>query len=252
LGVRWVVMRGDSIGGSGGTADVLAPPKPRLRERRSTQDRGAPPPAPPDDGDGGGGDGWFDHSDEEGREPESDASPSGPSNGAATFALTLMMVGITTLFLVFIASWLLLRRHEPDPMRSSPLVPPGALWLSTVVLFASSMTIEMGTRRPRLTRRWLSISVALGVAFLASQSWLWWLLVDGGLVPSSGGYGAIFFALTGLHGVHAACGIGAMLVARRRLASATLQPESLRLCATYWHFMGVLWLVIFGVLYFLR
>ena len=74
-------------------------------------------------------------------------------------------------------------------------------------------------------------------------------------MPSSNGYGAIFYSLTGLHALHIAGGIvylGALLVRLTRTESSPLPYNAVRLCSIYWHFMGVIWLVVFSVLYFPR
>jgi len=216
---------------SGGTS-VLAPP----RKRR---ERGRDGPMPPIDGDDGGRGGDDSPPAEDGREPDP---------GVSRFALLLLMIGIGILFAVFLATWILLRRDEPDPTRSSPLVPPRALWLGTLVLVLSSLTLERSVRT-KAPRAWLAASLVLGLLFLISQGRLWWTLVHAGLVPASGAWGAIFFALTGLHGLHVAGGLVAMAATLRRSKRAT--RESRRLCATYWHFMGVLWIAIFLALTFL-
>jgi cytochrome c oxidase subunit 3 len=176
-------------------------------------------------------------------------APGWRPEGTGRFALVLAMIGITTLFLVFVAAWLLLRRNEPDAMRASPLVPPRALWTSTAILGLSSVLVELSVRaRSQHAGGWLVGGIASGLAFIAAQSFLWRELVREGLVPSSGAYGAIFFALTILHAAHVLVGLFALVVARGRLRRGVLRPGGLRLCATYWHFMGVLWLALFGVL----
>ena len=241
-------------GGNGGTS-VLAPPDVRPIGRRTRKrERRAPPPTPPGDfdGDSGNNGGAGEGADGSGSESF------GPTPvSAAPFALALAMVGITTLFAVFLGSWFLLRRHEPGATNAAELVPMSSLWFSTLLLFGSGATIECCVRssfaaRARRTHAWLARSVALGLSFLAAQAWLCVQLVDAGLVPSSGAYGAMFFVLIGLHAAHLMCGVGSMGVMLRRTRTGRVRPATLRLCASYWHFMGALWLVIFSALYFLR
>ncbi len=225
-----------------GGASVLSPPGRRRR-------RAEPPPPPEPPGDREGGDGSGDGG------ASRPVFPGGAPEGARLLGLVLALVGIATLFAVFLAAWLFLQRREPDAARASPLVPPNALWISTLVLAASSFTIERAARaRPRAAAvvRWLLASLLLGLSFLGAQATLWWILLRGGIVPSSGAYGAIFFALTGLHGLHVLGGLGCMAFATTRALGARLGPGTLRLCAIYWHFMGALWIVLFSVLYFVR
>ncbi len=239
-------------------ATVVAPTRPRVSgPARTRRERSTPPPPPPvDRGDGGGDGGGGEHGD--GPPPV----PDRPPPGAASFALGLAMIGISTLFLVLLAVWLLLRRNAPDPARSASFIPPNALWISTFVLLASSATVERAARIARGIRpvagavlRWLSWSLVLGFSFLGAQGYLWWSLIDLGLVPSSGAYGATFYALTGLHAVHVLGGLATMGGSMMRVGRDSgpfRRAGAIRLCATYWHFMGVVWLVLFATLYFLR
>jgi cytochrome c oxidase subunit 3 len=225
-------------------AGVLAPP---ARRRLRT---GPPlPPTPPDRG-GDGGDG-------RGGAP---VPPGGSPAGAPLLGLVLALAGIATLFSVFLAAWILLRRLEPDAARASALVPPRLLWISTSLLLASSLALERA-RRSRVHRaarwgrraaRWLLASLGLGLAFLLAQAVLWWHFLSAGIFPSTGAYGATFFALTGLHAAHVVFGIAWLGRASTRALRAGPDPAALRLLAIYWHFMGCLWLALFAALYFVR
>jgi cytochrome c oxidase subunit 3 len=230
---------------AGGTAAVLLAPR---RGRR--KERGLPPGVPPGDSDGGGGGGGGGGSGPAG---------AGGADGIGRFALTLALAGITTLFAVLIAVWLLLRRPAGDWRGSGAVGALDALWVSTACLLASSVAVELAARRVRggqderrSAQHWLATSVALGLGFLGAQAYLWLGLWRAGLVPSSSGYAAVFFALTGLHGLHVVGGLaflGALFLWLRRSASGV---PSVRLGALYWHFMGALWLVLFALLYFVR
>ncbi len=239
---------------SGGTS-VLAPPKPRIERYTEKRRRSGGPPSPPEPpGDHGGGRGGGDEGGHEDGD-EGHGFFAGPPPGAKHFALVLALAGIATLFAVFLAAWLFLRRREPDVSRASPLVPPNALWVSTLVLAASSATIAraaLALGHPRVVSRWLLASLLLGLGFLCAQALLWLTLIRQGVVPATGAYGAIFFALTGLHGLHVLGGLGCMAFAAARALRAHLEADTVRLCAVYWHFMGLLWIAIFAVLYFVR
>lgn len=235
-----------SFGFDGGPS-VLAP------RRKGERARPTPPHRPPGgsdrpgDGDGGG----------EGEGAQGDAA------GAGRFALGLAMAGIATLFLVLFAVWLFLRRRASDWPPPGPFRPPHALWISTFLLAASSAAVESAARVARAVReggrlaclRRLGASFLLGIAFLAAQIFLWRALWRSGLVPSASGYAAVFYALTGLHGLHVLGGLlfqGGLLLDLRRAGSFLARRHAARLCATYWHFMGAIWLVLFTLLYFVR
>lgn len=240
-----------SASGTGASA-VLEPPR-----RAWKKIRGAPPSGPPEDpGDGGGGGGGGDG-----------ARPAGEgAEGAGAFALALALTGITTLFAVLVAVWLFLRRPAPD-WHAAGTDALHALWVSTACLLASSVAVERGVRGLRASaagvvpedgapRRWLGMGFALGVAFLAAQICLWVLAWRAGIVPATSGYAAVFFALTGLHAMHVLGGLGILGVLTLRLGRGPRRAaealRSVRLGAVYWHFMGALWLVLFGLLYFVR
>ena len=237
---------GSAGSGGGGGTGVLLPPRTRSREDavELPADVGWPP-SPPDEedgsGDGGGG------GDGEGH-PRGD-----DSRDIAMFALRLALAGVTTLFVVFLGVWLLLRRGDPDA-GPDDFRPSGVIWFSTLALLASSATLQRSLERTRArgdrSRRWLSASLALGTAFLVAQGWMWFELYAEGRVPGTNGYGAIFYVLTGFHALHVLAGLAYLtwLLPSRR----PLRVDALRLGATYWHFMAGIWVVIFVVLYFVR
>lgn len=247
----------------GGGADVLDPPGRRGHVgAHGTQDTGGSGGhgGSGDSGDeggwGGGGGGRWDSEGWKGPEPEPRRQQA-PAD-APLFALSLGLMGISTLFLVFLGVWLMLRRSAVEWPPAGAPEPPRALWLSTLLLAASSGTMVRMTRAARAgdrggTGRWLGGSLVLGLAFLAVQVFLWIELARAGLLPSKSGYGAIFYGLTGLHGFHVLLGLGfaAWLAVQTRRAAA-LPRTALQLAATYWHFMGALWAVLFFVIYFLH
>lgn len=222
---------------AGGGPAVLAPERPRLQEReheRSTE-RHPPPPPRDGDGDGDGGDG--------GRFEGNGPADDGPRPDVYRFALALALGGIATLFAVFLAAWLFLGRNTPGERPHGILDQPIAIWSSTLALIASSLTLSRASGSAQ--RGMLTASLFLGVAFLVSQVFLWRSLVERGFVPSSGATMAAFYAVTGLHALHILGGLAAMARTLRRQAHGVDVRESIHLCATYWHFMGVVWVVIF-------
>lgn len=239
--------------GGGGVA-VLDPPKERARRRAQK------PPAPPDagggSGDGGGdGEGGAQPSREEPDDPFAHEDPT-----RAVFALGLVLAGVSTLFCVLLAAWVLMRsRSEGWPPPGAP-APPDSLWISSGLLLASSLALWRGQRslrneRRRACARDAAISALLGVAFLVAQVLLWRGLATRGLVPSSNGYGTIFYSLTAVHSLHVV--VGVLLLVRLALRARARVPAgalaiSATVAAIYWHFLGILWLVLFVLLYFVR
>jgi cytochrome c oxidase subunit 3 len=201
--------------------------------------RGPAGPPPPRDG----GDGWGGGDGPDPRPPED------PRAGNAEFGLRLVLVAISALFLVFLAlQWQTRTRAGAWPPPGAP-PPPGILWLSTLLLALSSTTLaraSLHAQRRARPRAWLAWTLVLGIAFLASQVLVGLALASAGVVPSSGPYGASFFALIGLHTAHVLVGLGYLghLTAARRP-----RADQVQLAGIYWHFMGLLWLAVFALLW---
>jgi cytochrome c oxidase subunit 3 len=115
---------------------------------------------------------------------------------------------------------------------------PRLLWLNTVLLVFSSFALE--TARHGRIKLWVGISGILGVSFLIGQVVAWRQLVAAGVYLQSTLHSSFFYILTGIHGIHLVGGlVGLAIVFYRR------RPESLRVCALDWHFMGAIWLYLF-------
>jgi cytochrome c oxidase subunit III len=154
-----------------------------------------------------------------------------------------------------------------------PIVIPPLLWINTLLLLASSATIELARRHmfrePQATQEWLGmgaparaeslpwvgITLVLGIGFLAGQFVAWRQLNAQGIYLASNPSSAFFFILTGAHAVHLIGGVGALMWAaiaslrRTRLQSRQIVID---VSAWYWHGMGALWIYIFAVLYWMR
>ncbi|HEX8939388.1 MAG TPA: cytochrome c oxidase subunit 3 [Candidatus Limnocylindrales bacterium] len=142
--------------------------------------------------------------------------------------------------------------------------PPGDIHLDlplaaalTVVLVSSSFTMEGAVRaiqagdRRRMVR-WLSVTLGLGLLFLAGQ------LYDYATLDfsfSSGVYGAAFFTMTGFHGAHVAGGVVAMfaMLGRASQGQFTARHHAAVVgVSAYWHFVDLIWVALFSTLYLLR
>jgi len=141
-----------------------------------------------------------------------------------------------------------------------PIPLPNTLWVSTMVILASSIVFE---RARRLYRRgaypiafsMLRVTACIGAAFLASQLTAWHELVLRGVYLKMNPYNSFIYIFTGLHGVHLLGGLialGMLLVRRSKRAPdgtpARPRRELVDAVCYYWHFMGLLWVVLFGTL----
>jgi cytochrome c oxidase subunit III len=153
-------------------------------------------------------------------------------------------------------------------------LPVTLLIVNTIILLVSSITMELARRQ--ITRQaalapvksipgvsvgnersfpWLSITVLLGFAFLAGQWLAWRELGDRGFYLATSPSSSFFYLLTGSHAVHLAGGVIALMAAA--ITSLLHRPVEARrivvdVTAWYWHFMAVLWIYIFALLWFAR
>jgi heme/copper-type cytochrome/quinol oxidase subunit 3 len=145
------------------------------------------------------------------------------------------------------------------PPLGVPRLPLGLPAVATGTLVASSVALELGARALRRgRRRALAPAVAgaalLGAAFLGLQLVVWRGLWEEGLRPGSGPYGSTFYGLTALHALHVAAGLIMLLVVlARALGGAYTEHNAVRVRvgAMFWHFVGVVWLLMFAALYLL-
>ena len=126
--------------------------------------------------------------------------------------------------------------------------------LATLLLVASSGTMQLAVRaiaagrRPRF-RRLVAVTALLAAAFLANQA-REWAAADFG--PSSHAFGSAFYVMTGFHGLHVSGGVAAMAVMLGRSASPRFGAEAtdaVEVLSYYWHFVDVVWLVMFATLF---
>ena len=127
----------------------------------------------------------------------------------------------------------------------------------TVVLVASSLTmhraVAAGARRDTSSFRWwLVLTIALAVAFLANQGREW---ASADFSPDTHAYGSAFYVMTGFHGLHVLGGVAVMLVVLARLygrRAVERDVPSMEVLAAYWHFVDVVWIVMFLTLFGVR
>ena len=132
-----------------------------------------------------------------------------------------------------------------------PIKLPPTLWLSTVLILASSAVFEWARREfgrgmHREASHLFIITGCLGAAFLSSQLTAWRELVRAGAYLSQNPHSSFFYLFTGLHALHLVGGLVALLVVLLRKSP---RRELVDMVTYYWHFLGVLWLVLFGVLH---
>ena len=129
------------------------------------------------------------------------------------------------------------------------LVLPPVLYVNTLLLLASSGTLEAARRRlgeeegTRKASGWVMLTLMLGLAFCVGQYRAWLDLRAEGIYLASNPNSSFFYLLTFLHALHVCVGVAVLVyLAGRLLAShTTFRLGVFRNIAIYWHFMTVLW-----------
>ena len=190
--------------------------------------------------------------------PRTITEPSPPQS-----AQTGVWIAIGTICMSFAAltSAMVVRQGAAADWRHFQL--PQLLYVNTLVLFASSGTLEWSRRRiaavsvgaPGLVPRLdglagVYLTLALGLLFVSGQVIAWRQLAAQGLFLATAPSSAFFYVFTALHGLHVVGGLlGLSYVLRRLQRVAGPAPQiALRAAALYWHFMGALWLYLLVIL----
>ncbi len=172
---------------------------------------------------------------------------------AAKTALWVFLCVATSLFALFISAYAM-RLNFLD---WSPLPQPRLLITNTAVLVVASLAMEwtaFAARRGDIdrVRKGLIVSGALTAAFLIGQLVVWRQLAGAGYFMATSAATAFFYMLTAVHGLHVLGGLVAWGRSSARAWSRTTDPARIRLgvelCAMYWHFLLVIWVVLFAVL----
>jgi cytochrome c oxidase subunit 3 len=179
----------------------------------------------------------------------------GHGRAAGDIGLWVFIGVASSLFSLFIAAYLM----RMDSSDWSPIALPWQLWLSSALLLAGSIVLQRASVATRTTgtiggshfRSLLLAGGACALAFLIVQSWAWRVLLIGQVGPNGNPAGSFFYLLTAMHGLHVAGGLvgWAMTVsATWRNAEPARIARLTVLCTRYWHFLLVVWIVLFGAL----
>ena len=130
----------------------------------------------------------------------------------------------------------------------------------SVILIASSPTyqlgvwaIEKGERRKAAI--WVVISLVMGLAFTVNTALEWVDFLGKGFAPHTNAYWSLFYVMTGVHGLHVALGLVAMVFLLGRMKGVGGDPGEVNVYQAvgyYWHFVDFMWIGIFGCLFLLK
>ena len=167
-----------------------------------------------------------------------------------------MLASVTMSFAAF-TSALIVRQGGATDWKHLTL--PPILYLNTLVLITSSITLELARRRVGLymtgerdqaqPARWLYVTLCLGLLFVAGQYVAWLQLRAQGLYLATNPNSSFFYVLTGIHALHVSGGLGGLARVIRRLNKSVLRKSTLDATSHYWHFMGALWVYLLLLLW---
>jgi cytochrome c oxidase subunit 3 len=177
-------------------------------------------------------------------------------------ALWVFLAVITSLFGLFISAYFIRMGHGHGAAHGMisdwhSVSKPPILWFNTALLVLSSAAMQMARRAVRLNQRarvrgYLFAGGAFALMFLAGQLVAWHQLRDSGSGLTSGPASAFFYVLTGVHGLHLLGGLGVWLKTVIRMRTRAMELISVRLsielCTVYWHYLLLVWLVMFTLL----
>jgi cytochrome c oxidase subunit 3 len=189
---------------------------------------------------------------ESGRAGHATHLPSGAT--APWVGLVVFLAVATSVFALSISAYLMRMGHGHHS-DWKPLTEPGWLWVNTGILMLASIALQRAwnaARRNRLgdLRLALSAGGACTIAFIGGQYLVWMQLHAAGYYAAANPAYAFFYLLTALHALHLLGGLVAWgrVMARVWSGATALQVhESMGLCAVYWHFLLLVWAVLFGL-----
>ncbi|MEX2593433.1 MAG: cytochrome c oxidase subunit 3 [Anditalea sp.] len=170
------------------------------------------------------------------------------------FAMWLFIVSVIMVF-AGLTSAFIVRQSEGNWLEFDL---PGIFWFTSGIIILSSVFMHwayLSAKKDQLDNLKIALSIAaiLGIAFLIGQWYSWVALVDMDVYFVGNPAGSFLYVLTGLHAMHLISGVIFLiivLISSFRFKIHSKRLVSIDMCATYWHFLGGLWLYLFMFLLF--
>ena len=180
-----------------------------------------------------------------------------PTMPAAKIGLGVFLAVVGSLLCALLISAYVIRVDIAalDIVDSARLPAPRLLWLNTSMLGLSSVALQwawIGARRGYIdgVRDGVLVGAVSALAFVAGQLLVWQQLTQAGYLLASNPANAFFYLLTGIHGLHVLGGLAALGRTFNRLRRGVALEkvrQSVELCAIYWHFLLLVWLVVLSL-----
>jgi len=184
----------------------------------------------------------------------------GAQENGSPASMTGVWAGIAAVIMTFAAltSAMVVRQGTSNDWRHLAL--PNILYIDTLALIASSLTLQIARRRftaltkgspqdARATFSALYGTLALGIIFVVGQCMAWIELRSDGIYLSTSPNSAFFYVLTAFHALYFIGGLVGLVHVVRKLRRTALRRNTLDAASYYWHFMDILWLYLLFVLW---
>ena len=172
-------------------------------------------------------------------------------------AMWLFLGSECLLFGGLISTYMLYRGRVTQGPRPSQIFDIPFTSVSSFVLLMSSLTMVLAVTSAQRkdnerTKLWLTITALLGATFVGGQVYEFTAFYNEGLGFTTNLFSSSFYTLTGFHGVHVTVGV-IMLLSLRGIISKDKdtgdRPEVVELIGLYWHFVDIVWIIIFTLVY---
>lgn len=184
------------------------------------------------------------------------------SNDNQKFATWLYLASEVVIFSIMIVGYIIFRINEPESVRNLHRELGIALvTINTFILLASSYAMVMGLRSMQMGNRqgmmrWIGLTALLGTVFLIGQYIEYAELAHleitlQGLHPEFSGWGMRFYAPTAFHGAHVLVGVlwALLVLYRGSKGRYDHNPIGIEIFGLYWHFVDVVWIMLFTFIY---
>lgn len=178
----------------------------------------------------------------------------GSDRRASLVGLLLLLVSTGIIFLALVIAFVARRLMGDDWI---PTPKPPILWVNTGILIASSVALDLARRalkaRKRVNfNRWWTAATALGGVFLVGQAIAWSQLRAEGIYVATNPSSSFFYVLTAVHALHLIGGMTALTwvdIQALRLRLGPAKRTAIDVCAIFWHFLDVLWIMLMAIFY---
>jgi cytochrome c oxidase subunit III len=164
-------------------------------------------------------------------------------------------------FAALFAMYFSIRAAAPGLWKEhTPVLKLGYAVVFTTILVLSSVTCQFGVfaaerGNVHSLRRWFALTFVMGLIFVLGQANEYRNLVHEGVKINADGYGSMFYLTTGFHGLHVTGGLFAFIFFLVRTTMGRFTPAqatSAIVVSYYWHFVDLVWVALFSMIYLLR